>query len=384
MSTTPVVSEEVLEEVGLVYVDPARLPGIERHRKGDGFAYRAPDGHWLDEDTPKDRRHLERIRKLAIPPAYERVWICPQPNGHLQAIGHDARGRKQYRYHVRWREVRDEDKFSRLREFGRALPRLRERVSHDLASASRLTDAPNREQVLATLVRLLDATHVRVGNESYTRENKSYGLTTLRNRHAKVEGSRVYLRFRGKSGVWHDVALQDPRVAKVVRRCQNLPGQDLFEYVDEDGALHGIGSAEVNAYIREASGGDFTAKDFRTWHATVHAWALLSPPSPPPEALAEEASAQRDTAEMADQSKAASTREVVAALKEVAARLGNTVAVCRKSYVHPKVLECATTASWPQTQGPASGQRDAIDGLDDNEQGLLCFLDAVLTADQKA
>ncbi|MFT3859581.1 MAG: hypothetical protein QM742_19450 [Aquabacterium sp.] len=207
---------------------------------------------------------------------------------------------------------------------------------------------------------LLDATHIRVGNESYTRENKSYGLTTLRNRHAKVEGYRVSLRFRGKSGVWHDVALQDPRVAKVVRRCQNLPGQELFQYVDEEGGLHGIGSAEVNAYIREASGGDFTAKDFRTWHASVHAWALLAP-----QALEADKEAQ------------AAAPSVVQALKQVAARLGNTVAVCRKSYVHPKVLNCATLSQWP---APNRRQilRYEIEGLDDSERGLLCLLDAAL------
>jgi DNA topoisomerase-1 len=308
------------------------------------------------------------------------VWICPLPNGHLQAIGYDARGRKQYRYHPLWREVRDEDKFSRLMDFGQSLPTLRKRVQQDLALASRANGAPAREHLLATLVRLLDATHIRVGNESYTRENNSFGLTTLRNRHAKVEGHRVCLRFRGKSGVWHEVALEDPRVARVVRRCQTLPGQDLFQYADEDGSLHGIGSAEVNTYIREASGGDFTAKDFRTWHASVHAWALLAPE--PAASARQEAAAQRDNPEMAQQSQAATTRTVVEALKEVAARLGNTVAVCRKSYVHPMVLACATANEWPKAN-KRHAARYEIDGLDDNERGLLCFLDAALAETSK-
>jgi DNA topoisomerase-1 len=353
-SPTPDVGPE------LSYADQGQ-PGIERHVRAKGFAYRAPDGHWLSERKREDRSHLQRIRQLAIPPAYERVWICPSPDGHLQAVGYDARGRKQYRYHARWREAREQDKFSRLREFGMALPRLRQRVAIDLKASDHAT-TPQREHVLAALVRLLDTTHVRIGNESYTRENKSYGLTTLRNRHAKVRGSHVNLRFRGKSGVWHDVALEDPRVARVVRRCQNLPGQDLFQYEDEDKVLHGIGSADVNAYIREAAGGDFTAKDFRTWHASVHAWALLSPTS---------------SARSADPT--ATVPGLPQALKEVAAKLGNTVAVCRKSYVHPMVLTCAGNAAWPPDDKRRT-TRYNIKGLDDNERGLLCFLEAAQLA----
>jgi DNA topoisomerase-1 len=361
------VTEQQQEQEALVYVDQD-MPGIMRHRKGEGFSYRAADGHWLRARDPRDNAHLMRIRKLAIPPAYVDVWICPLPNGHLQAWGRDARGRKQYRYHAQWREARDQDKFDRMREFGRALPGLRKQVAHDLAGAGQGDAAPGRLHVLATLLRLLDATHIRVGNESYTRENKSYGLTTLRNRHAKVEGHRVMLRFRGKSGVWQEVALQDPRVARVVRKCQNLPGQDLFQY-EEDQTLHGIGSADVNAYIREASGGDFTAKDFRTWHASVHAWALLAP------------RALSSTAKAADEDNAPLT--LVQALQQVAARLGNTVAVCRKSYVHPMVLACAASAEWP-SQGKQRAARYAIEGLDDRERGLLRFLDAAVAASSKA
>lgn len=349
---------------GLVYVDPTQR-GIERHRKGSSFAYRAPDGHWLSERDPRDRAELERIRRLAIPPAYEKVWICPLPQGHLQAIGRDARGRKQYRYHPLWRETRDRHKFDRMSEFGRALPRLRRRVSRDLRAAQKPGTPPARHHVLAALVKLLDATHLRVGNESYARENKSFGLTTLRNRHAKVEGARVTLRFRGKSGVWQDVSMEDPRVARVVRRCQSLPGQELFQCVDDDGLPHGIGSMDVNAYIREASGGDFTAKDFRTWHASVHAWALLSPSGDP--------SAHVTAADEPV------PRSVMAALKEVASKLGNTVAVCRKSYVHPMVLRCAADTNWPRPDKRRAARYE-IPGLDSNERGLLCFLDAAVAA----
>lgn len=352
-----------LQVPGLVYVDPTQR-GIERHRKGSSFAYRAPDGHWLSERNPRDRAELERIRKLAIPPAYEQVWICPSPQGHLQAIGRDARGRKQYRYHALWRETRDQHKFDRMSEFGRALPRLRRRVARDLRAAQRQGGAPARHHVLAALVMLLDTTHLRVGNESYARENKSYGLTTLRNRHAKVEGPRVTLRFRGKSGVWQDVTMEDPRVARIVRRCQNLPGQELFQCIDEDGLPRTIDAMEVNAYIREASGGDFTAKDFRTWHASVHAWALLSPG---------EKAVGMGTADEAV------PPTVMAALKEVASKLGNTVAVCRKSYVHPMVLQCATETNWPKHDRRRAARYE-IRGLDGNERGLLCFLDAVLAA----
>lgn len=351
----------------LVYVD-AGMPGIERCRKGKGFAYRAPDGHWLARHRPEDRAHLQRIRQLAIPPAYVGVWICPLPCGHLQAVGHDARGRKQYRYHPQWREAREQDKFGRLHDFGMTLPRLREQVRQDLAAVTPGARPLGRQQVLATLVRLLDTTHLRIGNESYVRENQSYGLTTLRNRHARVEGNHVSLRFRGKSGVWHAVSLTDPRVARVIRRCQNLPGQELFQYEDESGERHAIGSADVNAYIRSACGGDFTAKDFRTWHATVHAWALLAPP------------AQGEPPELAQSGAPRPASRIVEALKQVAHRLGNTVAVCRKSYVHPLVLRSAAQAAWPAVT-PRLLQRYRLDGLDEREQGLLCFLEAAQRAE---
>ena len=337
---------------GLVYVDQAG-PGIERHRRGDAFAYRAPDGHWLNERNPRDKADLQRIRKLAIPPAYVNVWICPSAQGHLQATGRDAKGRKQYRYHALWRETRDQGKFDRMGEFGRALPGLRRQVARDLRAAQKQGALPMRRHVLAALVKLLDTTHLRVGNEAYARQNKSYGLTTLRNRHAKVQGARVTLRFRGKSGVWQDVTMEDPRVARIVRRCQSLPGQELFQCVDEEGGIHPIGAADVNAYIREASGGDFTAKDFRTWHASVHAWALLAP--------------QDDPGAEADD---AVPRTLMAALKEVAAKLGNTVAVCRKSYVHPMVLQCATAGGGVGLATRVLGG-DLVAGIGQGATGLV-------------
>jgi len=307
---TPAVSDAA--PPGLRYVSDQAL-GISRLRRGDTFIYRLPDGKPL-----RDKAQLERIRRLAIPPAYTDVWICLRPDGHLQATGRDARGRKQYLYHAEWRVARDADKFARMLEFGAVLPRIRRRVQADLKK--RVADRPARESVLAALVRLLDTTLVRIGNDEYARTNGSFGLTTLRNRHANVKGSMLRLRFKGKHGIEHDVAIDDPRVARIVRRCQAMPGQDLFSYEDEDGSARCVGSADVNDYLREASGADFTAKDFRTWHASAHALALLKAPV--------DAGGEKPTAK--------------AVLAEVAARLGNTVAVCKKAYVHPRVLELAS------------------------------------------
>ena len=301
----------------LQYVSDA-VPGIRRARRGTGFSYIGPDGRPL-----RERSELERIRRLAIPPAYTQVWICPSPLGHVQATGRDARGRKQYRYHAEWRRVRDEDKFDRMLEFGEALPRIRARVQRDLKDGGA---RPGRETVLATVVRLLDTTLVRIGNDEYARSNGSFGLTTLRNRHARVNGREITLQFRGKSGVQHRVALEDPRVARVVRRCQAMPGQALFQYEGDDGELHGIGSDDVNDYLREASGAEFTAKNFRTWHASVHALALLG-----------ELPGERTEEKREDEG--FTRRELNDVLADVAQRLGNTVAVCRTSYVHPQVLE---------------------------------------------
>jgi DNA topoisomerase-1 len=329
---------------GLVWVSD-QAPGIRRIRAGIGFTYVGVDGKRL-----RKAAELRRIRALAIPPAYEDVWICTRPNGHLQATGRDARGRKQYRYHPDWRVAKDLDKFERMLEFGGALPRLRRRVAADLAAP--VGAKPRRETVLATIVRLLDTTFVRVGNEEYARSNRSFGLTTLRNRHAAVSGDRLRLRFRGKSGKELEVALDDPRVAKVVRRCQAMPGQELFQYVDEEGAVRGVGSADVNDYIRDAGGADFTAKDFRTWHGSAQALALWI----------EHGSAAAEPRP--------SAKELLA---EVAKRLGNTIAVCRKSYVHPRVLELlASEVDADLLAALDKASRRA--GLSAGERRLIAFL----------
>ncbi|SNS10239.1 DNA topoisomerase-1 [Noviherbaspirillum humi] len=295
--------------VGLRYVTDSQ-PGISRQRAGDGFRYLDADGAVIrDEDT------LARIRALAIPPAWTDVWICARDNGHLQATGRDAKGRKQYRYHSRWRSVRDDAKYGRMIQFGQALPAIRQRVD----AALKLPGLP-REKVLATVVHLLQATMMRIGNEEYARSNKSFGLTTLRNRHVKVEGSQVEFRFRGKSGVRHEIHIDDPRLAKIVRRCRDLPGQELFQYVDDDGERRSVDSSDVNDYLREITGEDFTAKDFRTWSGTMLA------------ALALQEYEKFD-------SDAQAKKNVVRAIESVAERLGNTPSVCRKCYVHPGVIE---------------------------------------------
>jgi DNA topoisomerase-1 len=284
-------------------------PGITRRRAGSGFFYLLPNGRRVTDETT-----LARIRKLAIPPAYREVWICRDASGHLQATGIDARGRKQYRYHERWRSVRDEHKFERMMAFGRALPRIRRRITRDL----KLPGMP-REKVLATIVRLLERTLIRIGNEEYARTNKSYGLTTLRNRHAGVKGDVVHFSFRGKHGIKHEVEMEDPRVAKVLRRCLDLPGQELFEYVAEDGTVRDVGSSDVNEYLRAVAGEAFTAKDFRTWYATSAALAALAGQ---PFRTARE-----------------SKTKLKQALQEVADRLGNTPTMCRKCYVNPVVVD---------------------------------------------
>lgn len=302
---------------GLVYVsDQSRgIRRVRRSRKNSRtprFDYVGPSGRPVH-----DPRTLARIAKLAIPPAYEEVWICTNPRGHLQATGRDARGRKQYRYHPDWSLARDDHKHSRMRDFGKALGRLRAAVRRDL----RRPGLP-REKVLALVVKLLDATQVRVGNEEYARSNGSFGLTTLRDRHARFpRPGQALLRFRGKGGAEHDVRVTDARLAKLVRRCQELPGQALFQYEDEQGARHAVDSTQVNDYLREHMGGEFTAKDFRTWHATLHALTLLnSVPLP------------------ARRSGAALRRCMNAVVKDVAAGLRNTPAVCRKSYINPAVF----------------------------------------------
>ena len=291
---------------GLVYSSDAD-PGITRVRRGKNFSYRDAQGR-----TVRDEATLGRIRKLAIPPAYESVWICARPNGHLQATGRDARGRKQYRYHATWRLERDTGKFDRLLQFSGALPGLRRKVQQQLKQTGH-----SRELVLATIVRLLDTTLIRVGNEQYAQENGSFGLTTLRNRHVRISGDTLKLSFKGKSGVRHDVEVKDPRVLRVVRRCLHLPGQELFQYRDDGGELRAVGSGDVNDFLDSLCPERFTAKDFRTWHGSVLAL----------ETLRKFCGAGGDSFTLKQ------------LLAEVAGSLGNTPAVCRKAYVHPSVLE---------------------------------------------
>ena len=343
---------------GLVYVNPD-MPGISRLKHGGHFRYRDAKGRWL-----RDVDEISRIRMLAIPPAYTQVWICPLPNGHLQATGIDARGRKQYRYHADWRVMKDETKFNRLEAFALALPRIRARVARDL-QPEKGRKTPGRSQVLAALIRLLDTTLLRVGNEEYANSNGSFGLTTLRNRHAAVRGAALQLRFRGKGGVMHEARLDDPRVAKVVRQCQQLPGQSLFQYTDEDGELRGVSSTDVNDYIAEAAQGErFTAKDFRTWHGTVQALELTRLACEP--------------GRTAFDGSRYGAKDILAA---VARQLGNTPAVCKKAYVHPAVLalgsaladdEDAASALFEKIAGRAAAGPSR--GLYAAERRLLAFL----------
>jgi DNA topoisomerase I len=308
-------SIEAAEDAGLRYVTDEQ-PGFSRQRKGDDFEYFDTKGKPI-----RDEQRLLRIKRLAIPPAWSDVWICPSPNGHIQATGRDARRRKQYRYHERWREVRDENKYDRLVEFGKALPKIRRRLKKDLA----LSGLP-REKVLATIVQLLERSFIRVGNEEYARENKSFGLTTMKDRHVDVKGSKLRFRFRGKSGRQHEVDVTDRRIARIVSKLQDLPGQDLFQYLDDEGDVRDVTSQDVNEYLREITGEDFTAKDFRTWAGTVLAAVALS------------AAGEFETKKQAK-------ANIKQAIEAVAMVLGNTPAICRKCYIHPAVLEAYLTGN---------------------------------------
>jgi DNA topoisomerase I len=335
---------ETAQAAGLRYVSDS-VPGIRRLRSGKGFRYVGPDGRAIREPNV-----LNRIRALAIPPAYNDVWICPSADGHIQATGRDARGRKQYRYHPRWREVRDETKFSRMLDFSAALPRIRRRVKRDLG----LSGLP-REKVLATVVRLLECTGIRVGNDEYARANGSFGLTTLRDDHVEISGSTLRFQFRGKSGKVHKVALSDPRLARIVRRCQALPGEELFQYVDEAGEQQTIGSGDVNDYLREISGEEFTAKDFRTWWGTILALgALLTMDAPTSEREARSA--------------------IIKVIDQVAVQLNNTRAVCRKYYVHPAVFESFSEGGLVETLAVKRGEGNGPAGLTSEERDLIRLL----------
>ncbi|HEX2142772.1 MAG TPA: DNA topoisomerase IB [Candidatus Limnocylindria bacterium] len=355
-ASPPSNGAESAVEAGLRYVSDAQ-PGITRRRAGKGFSYRDPDGRRIT-----DRSVLERIRRLAIPPAWTDVWISPIPSGHLQATGRDAKGRKQYRYHARWRAARDEEKYERMLAFGRALPKIRRRVEEDLS----LPGMP-RERVLAAVVRLLEKTRARVGNEEYARDNRSYGLTTLRNHHARVGGSRIRFRFRGKGGKVSDLELTDKRLARIVARAQDLPGQQLFTYLDENGEPRTVDSADVNDYLRQITGRDFTAKDFRTWAGTVlAAWAL----------------SEFEDVDSAAQKK----KHVVRAVEDVAERLGNTPAVSRASYVHPTVIDAYLDGDVVRA-ARESADRELAESLDDlspQEAAVLALLRRRLRDEERA
>jgi DNA topoisomerase-1 len=299
--------EKYARALDLVYVIDS-MPGIERIKSGKNFSY------VIDGKKIEDKDELERIKKLAIPPAWEKVWICPLHNGHLQVTGYDVRARKQYRYHSLWNHHRNETKFHRMLEFGKTLPKLRQKVKKDICKKE-LT----QEKVIATVISLMEHTFIRIGNNEYEKENGSYGLTTLKNKHVKINGSTLHFSFKGKKGVHHNVTLKNKRLAKLVKACRDIPGKELFSYYDEKGEAHPIDSGKVNAYIKETTGGDFSAKDFRTWAGTLHAMRALS---------------KKETAE----NEADLKKNILDALDEVSKLLGNTRTVCRKYYVNPRIL----------------------------------------------
>ena len=342
--TDPIASAKA---AGLRYVSDL-MPGIRRKRAGESFAYEDADGNPVRDETT-----LTRIKRVVIPPAWTDVWICPNPLGHVQATGRDARKRKQYRYHEKWRVVRDAVKYDRMLAFAEALPKIRERTDKDLE----LHGMP-REKVLATVVRLLEETRIRVGNEEYVKENGSFGLTTLRNRHVNVVGSEVRFKFKGKSGKHHDVHLQDRRLARIIKRFLDVPGQELFQYIDEDGEHHAVESSDVNDYIGEITGDDFTAKDFRTWAGTILAARFFR------------------EVEMTPETQGAK-KELVRAIARVADELGNTPAVCKKCYIHPAVIAAYLAGGLKPIE-----QKDDDDpyNLSPEERGLLALLSAEAAA----
>ena len=319
------------EMAGLRYAIP-KGHGIKRERSGTGFEYTGPDGKPVTDENV-----LGRIKSLVLPPAWSSVWISPSANGHIQAIGWDARGRKQYRYHAKYRQVRDLVKFDRMRAFGRALPKIRKAVERDLARKIH-----SKQKVLAALVKLLETTYIRIGNEEYAEENKSFGLTTLRNQHVQILGDTLKFRFKGKSHQNHEITLQDKRLARILRKCKEIPGSSLFEYLDEDGKPQTIESGDVNEYLREISGGEFTAKDFRTWGGTCLAASFL-------------------IAKCVDQTDRETKSVLVDVIKDVASKLGNKPATCKKYYIHPTIMECYSSGTL----------RDFAEKFRDNKQNDL-------------
>jgi DNA topoisomerase-1 len=340
----------------LRYVDD-RCPGISRSREGTRVTYRGPDGRPI-----RDGETLTRIRSLAVPPAWRDVWICPDPDGHVQATGRDARGRKQYRYHPRWREMRDSNKYERMIAFGRALPIIRRRVEQDLGRSG----LP-REKILATVVRLLELTLIRVGNEEYARQNESFGLATMRDRHVRLNGSGLRFEFRGKSGILHAVDVEDRRLARIVRQSRDLPGFELFQYVDGAGERRTIDAADVNAYLKSIAGDEFTAKDFRTWAGTVLA-----------------ARALQELARFNSQAQA--KRNVLRAVEAVAKRLGNTRAVCRKCYIHPEVVNAFLDGTLAESLSRNAGRElgSNLKNLSREEAAVLALLHRRLQQDSRS
>ena len=346
MTTTPATPIAEIKAVGLRYVTDRKL-GLRRERDGETFQYFAPDGSQI-----ADEKTLARIKSLGIPPAYTDVWICPSENGYLQATGHDAKGRKQYRYHPRWRETRDETKYERMMAFGDALPKLRERIEHDLA-----LPGLRREKVLATVVRLLETTLIRVGNEQYAKENEHYGLTTMHPEHVEVEGATLHFHFVGKSGKEHSIDVKDRQLAHIVKRLRDMPGHELFDYIDDDGTQKSVASHDVNEYLHEITGEHFTAKDFRTWAGTVLASLALQEC----EAFNTETQAKKN---------------ITQAIKAVSQRLGNTPAICRKCYVHPAVLEMYLDGTLLQALERQSEQKvvDTLHSLRPEEAAVMALL----------
>jgi DNA topoisomerase-1 len=338
---------------GLRYVTDS-MPGIMRKSSGKGFRYFDADGKPV-----RSPEVLGRIKSLVIPPAWTDVWVCPLPNGHLQATGRDAKRRKQHRYHPRWREIRDQTKYDRMIAFGHVLPRIRARVEQDLG----LPGLP-RAKVIATVVKLLETTLIRVGNEEYARENKSFGLTTMRNQHVEVDGAKIRFAFRGKSGVKFDLDIKDRRLAKIVERCQELPGQELFRYYDDEGEPRNVTSNDINDYLREITQEEFTAKDFRTWAGTVLA------------ALALKEVQQFD-------SQAQAKRNIVSAIESVAKKLGNTRAVCRKCYIHPAVVNSYLDGTLVETLGQRVKKElaESLDSLEPEEAAVMAILEQQLKPD---
>ena len=337
---------ESARKVGLRYVNDAK-PGIRRERSGQHFRYLDAEGRVL-----RDKETLARIKSLVVPPAWNDVWICPTANGHIQVTARDARGRKQYRYHALWRKVRDENKYEHLVAFGKALPAIRKQVEKDLA----LPGLP-REKILATIVRLLETTMMRVGNEEYARSNGSFGLTTLRDKHVRIDGSRMAFEFRGKSGVKHSIQLTDRKLASIVKRTRDLPGYELFQYVDAEGERHAIDSEDVNDYLRQIAGEDYTAKDFRTWAGTLLAAVAL-----------------REFEKFDSQAQA--KKNLVRAIESVAARLGNTPAICRKCYVHPAVMDSYLDGSMLDAvqRRAEEGLAEGVHRLNPEEAAVLALL----------